>query len=262
MIIPPPNRHSKTKARAKARARAKTKSKPSSKPQACPRPPSKSRPSAEPQTDATAPAAKEQLASALQLLHEIMQASGEQILLDPEVRPTAKMVYTNGVVLWMLIVQRLAGGKTLEEIVSQILTHDRQLLPDNKRVRENTLSENSAAYSQARKRLSLETLAAFSECVCNYLGEISGPVIGSQRVFILDGTTLTLPPTPALKKAYPPALNQYGESVWPVAMLMVAHELQSGCACCHRSILCMVRTMSARPCRLSGLSKNCRPIRS
>ena len=126
MIIPPPNRHSKTKARAKARARAKTKSKPSSKPQACPRPPSKSRPSAEPQTDATAPAAKEQLASALQLLHEIMQASGEQILLDPEVRPTAKMVYTNGVVLWMLIVQRLAGGKTLEEIVSQILTHDRR----------------------------------------------------------------------------------------------------------------------------------------
>jgi hypothetical protein len=70
----------------------------------------------------------------------------------------------------------------------------------------------------------------FSECVCNYLGETSEPIIGSQRVFILDGTTITLPPTPALRAAYPPAPNQYGESVWPVAMLMVANEMQSGCA--------------------------------
>jgi hypothetical protein len=48
-------------------------------------------------------------------------------------------------------------------------------------------------------------------------------------VFILDGTTFTLPPTPALKKAFPPATNQHGESVWPVAMLMVASELSTGC---------------------------------
>jgi hypothetical protein len=110
------------------------------------------------------------------------------------------------------------------------LTHERQLLPDNKRVRENTLSENSGAYARSRKRLPLDMLQRFSHCVCNYLAERSEPVLGLQRVFILDGTTLTLPPTPALRAAYPPAPNQYGESVWPVAMLMVAHELHSGCA--------------------------------
>jgi hypothetical protein len=44
-----------------------------------------------------------------------------------------------------------------------------------------------------------------------------------------DGTTFTLPPTPELKKAFPPATNQHGESVWPVAMLMVASELSTGC---------------------------------
>lgn len=49
-----------------------------------------------------------------------------------------------------------------------------------------------------------------------------------RRVFILDGTTITLPPTPSLRKAFPPATNQHGESVWPVTMLMVAAELQSG----------------------------------
>lgn len=172
----------------------------------------------------------QELASAVKLLHKIINAAEQQALLDPDGRPTKKMVYTNGVTLWMLILQRLGGGKTLNEVVSQILTHDRDLLPDNKRVRENTLSENSGAYSEARQRLSLDTIIEFSERVCNYLGEISEPIIGSKRIFILDGTTVTLPPTAALKKAYPPATNQHGESVWPVAMLMIANEMQSGCA--------------------------------
>src|SRR5690606_26665924 len=41
---------------------------------------------------------------------------------------------------------------------------------------------------------------------------------------------ITLEPTSSLRDAYPPATNQHGETVWPVMMLMVAHELQSGCA--------------------------------
>ena len=158
---------------------------------------------AQSQTDGNALTPQEQLVSAIQLLHEIVQTSGQQVVIDPDERPSTKMVYTNGVTLWMLILQRLGGGKTLSEVVSQVVTHDRHLLPDNKRVRENTLSENSGAYAQARQRLPLDMIHRFSECVCNYLGETSEPIIGSQRVFILDGTTITLPPTPALRAAYP-----------------------------------------------------------
>lgn len=171
-----------------------------------------------------------ELASAVELLRKTLGGPAQQTLLDPDHRPTAQMVYTNGVTLWMLMLQRLAGGKSLRAIVTQILTHERDLLPDNKRVRDNTLSENSGAYARARKRLALDTIVEFSSRVCNYLGEISEPVIGSSRVFILDGTTITLPPTDALRKAFPPAVNQHGESVWPVARLMLADELQSGCA--------------------------------
>ena len=40
----------------------------------------------------------------------------------------------------------------------------------------------------------------------------------------------TLSPTSELRKAFPPATNQLGETVWPVLLLLVAHELQSGCA--------------------------------
>ncbi len=41
---------------------------------------------------------------------------------------------------------------------------------------------------------------------------------------------MTLSPTSPLRDAYPPATNEHGETVWPIMMLMVAHELQSGCA--------------------------------
>jgi len=130
----------------------------------------------------------------------------------------------------MLTLHRLGDGQSLTEVVSAALSHDHDLFPDNKRVRENTLSENSGAYSQARKRLPLDAIHEFSNRVCDYLGKISEPLIDGKRVFLLDGTTITLAPTKVLQEAYPPASNQHGDSVWPVAQLMIANELQSGCA--------------------------------
>lgn len=186
--------------------------------------------SANASANAVAEPRAEELASAAKLFRSILEAPEQRIVFDADERNTDKMIYTNGVTLWMLILQRLGRGKTLQEVVSHVLAYDRDLLPDNKRVRENTLSENSGAYARARKRLRLEFIFDFSNRVSNYLGEISEPLIDGQRVFILDGTTITLPPTKALKAAYPPAPNQHGESVWPVAQLMIAHEMQSGCA--------------------------------
>lgn len=171
-----------------------------------------------------------ELSSGLKLFRSIVDELEEQNLLECDERPTNKMIYTHGITLWMLILQRLGKGMTLEEVVSQLLSHDYDLLPDNKRVHEKTLSEKSGTYARARKRLPLEYILDFSNRVCNYLGEISEPLIEGRRVFALDGTTITLAPTTVLKKAFPPASNQHGESVWPIAQLLVAHELQSGCA--------------------------------
>ena len=175
-------------------------------------------------------ASSEELASAVRLLTLMINAPEQRDLLDPDERMTTKMVYTHGVTLWMLILQRLGGGMALSEVVSQVLTQGRDLLPDNKRVRENTLSENTGTYSEARKRLPLAKILEFSQRVCDYLGQICAPLWDERRVFLLDGTTITLAPTAALQAAYPPAANQHGTSVWPVAQLMVANELQSGCA--------------------------------
>jgi hypothetical protein len=143
-------------------------------------------------------------------------------------RPTT--VYTTLVTLWMMIMQRLGGGKSLSAIVKDVLAENRALLPDNKRVREGTLSERSGAYSQARQRINLETVEFFANRVSDSLIDATPSWFDGRRAFILDGTTITFEPTPELQEAFPPATNQHGESVWPVALLLVAHELQSSCA--------------------------------
>lgn len=139
-------------------------------------------------------------------------------------------VYTTLVTIWMMTMQRLGGDKSLKAIVKDVLAHGRDLLPNNRRLREETLSETSGAFAQARLRLTLETVEFFANRVCDSLIHASPSWFDGRRAFLLDGTTITLPPTPALQAAFPPATNQHGETVWPVAMLLVAHELQSGCA--------------------------------
>jgi hypothetical protein len=142
----------------------------------------------------------------------------------------SQRVYTQAPTLWLLVMQRLGGGLSLDQVVKDLINNNRDLLPENRRTSEGTLSENNSAYNAARKRLPLEVIERFSRRICDYLANHAEPAFEDQRVFILDGTTITLPPTAELKKAFPPTPNQHGESVWPVAMLLVAHEMQTGCA--------------------------------
>ena len=168
--------------------------------------------------------------SAVDLLSKLLAEPVIADVLGEDVAPQTRMVYTRAVTIWMLILQRLGKGMTLSEVVSHLLKFDHGLLCDNKRVREGMLSHNNSAYNAARQHLPLETVLEFSRAVCDYLGRTSEPVFEDRRIFILDGTTITLPPTPELRSAFPPAPNQHGESVWPIALLAVAHELRSGCA--------------------------------
>lgn len=167
-----------------------------------------------------------ELTSAVQVLRELFP--GDEL---NQFQPSGPgTVYTTMVTLWMLTLQRLGGGKSLDAVVKDVLADHRGLLPQNRRLEEGTLSENSGAYSRARTRLETSTVEMFANRVSDSLIEASPPWFDGRRAFIIDGTTITLAPTEELKAAFPPATNQFGETVWPVAMLMVAHELQSGCA--------------------------------
>ena len=167
-----------------------------------------------------------ELTSAIEMLRSIIPDE-ELELLAPTGPAT---VYTTTLTLWMLILQRLGKGTSLNTVVKDVLSNSRQLLPDNRRVRENTLSEKSGAYSDARKRLPLDVVEYFAKRVCDSFIQQTPSWFDDLRAFIIDGTTMTLSPTSELREAFPPAINQYGETVWPVMLMLVAQELQSGAA--------------------------------
>ena len=72
-----------------------------------------------------------ELASAIEMLRAIIPDE-ELELLAPTGPAT---VYTTSLTIWMLILQRLGKGKTNNEVVKDVLSSSRQLLPDNIRVR-------------------------------------------------------------------------------------------------------------------------------
>jgi hypothetical protein len=142
-------------------------------------------------------------------------------------------VYTPWVVTWLLLYQRLHGNATLNDAVAElVLRFPPQALPDCQRTRDRSCSTNTAAYSQARSDLDRRILDAAADQVFDSLIDTYPPSWHHRRAFLLDGSTITLAPTPALRAAYPPAQNQYGPSHWPVLHLAVAHELASGLALC------------------------------
>ena len=103
-------------------------------------------------------------------------------------------------------------------------------LPDNKRLRENTLSNSTGGYSNARNRLPLEVVEWFASEVSSGIVASAAPVFEDRSVFLLDGTTMALAPEKELQIAFPPASNQHGEGTWPIALLTVFHELGTGSA--------------------------------
>ena len=150
-----------------------------------------------------------ELTSAIETLREMILTDE----LDHRQPSGPAAVYTTMVTIWMMTLQRLGGGKSLNAVVKDVLAHSRTLLPNNRRLREGTLSETSGAYAEARSRVELETVEFFANRVCDSLIDASPSWFDGRRAFILDGTTITLAPTSELQEAFPPATNQHGLTV-------------------------------------------------
>lgn len=139
-------------------------------------------------------------------------------------------VYTTSVVLWMLVYQRMSMDASLEAAVKMVVGSDPAFLPRNRRIIDGKLSSATGGYSRARKRMPASATEWLAEQVSQSLIQTTEGAFQGRRVFLIDGTTLTLAPEKELQKEFPPASNQHGAAVWPEALLVVAHELSSGTA--------------------------------
>ena len=147
-------------------------------------------------------------------------------------------VYSPLVVLWLLVVQRLQGGASMEAAVVELLRG----LPASfwprpcKRVRDwrergKAPSSHTGGYNQARQALPLSVVQKSSDHIFQQLlAQVAQPQAAAAAAFILDGSTLRAPHTPELCLAYPPSSNQYGDAHWPLLRVLVAHDLHTGLA--------------------------------
>lgn len=148
-------------------------------------------------------------------------------------------IYTNLVVMWLMITQRLQGNGTLERAVLELVRG----LPASfwprpcKRLQDwrqnpEALSSHSGAYNNARQSLPVKIVEHSCDRIFEQLTAfVDGklPSVG-RRVFFFDGTSVRLPHTETLHQFYPPGSNQHGESHWPLLRMLVAHDLQTGLA--------------------------------
>jgi hypothetical protein len=142
-------------------------------------------------------------------------------------------IYSARVVMWMMINQRLHGRGTLASSVEQLVQgRFDALLSRCKRVRKRKIALSTGGYCQARQHLSKLLVSRSMDELIERLRSrlLEGGSRLSQRVYLLDGSTLQLEHGPELVKAYPLASNQHGKAHWPLMRIVVLHDLETGLA--------------------------------
>ena len=166
------------------------------------------------------------------LPHEFFKELGQQEKLRRNNR-----VYTECVVIWLMIVQRWQGDGTLGSGVLELVRG----LPDSfwvnpcKRLQvgpdgtKPVLSSNTGSYNEARQALPLPVV---EKCFDRALEQLIQPTEGAvgRRVFFFDGTSVRTAHSQSLSQRYPPGSNQHGEAHWPMIRMLVAHDLDTGLA--------------------------------
>lgn len=176
------------------------------------------------------PCSEQEFSQATTLLEQLLDSKEIARQLHKDGSACGQQVYTNAATIFALTLQRLGGGWTLKQTVKQMLDHHQDLMPQsNRRVQQQSLSEDDSALDKARRKIPLQRVAEFCNSVAEQLARQAAAQPGDRRVYIVDGTTISLPPTKDLAEHFPTARNQHGNSPWPTMHLLVAHELLSSC---------------------------------
>jgi len=161
------------------------------------------------------------------LLDLFLQILGPEV--SKEIHSGNNTLFTTWLVIWLMVWQRFQGCASLGNAVSELYlgpTHNH--LPDCKQVRDQNISANSSAYSQARSRLPISAAVRVADHVFAHCTADLAPAWKGRPAYLIDGSSLTLDNHPELVEQFPPASNQHGESHWPVVRFVVAHELCTG----------------------------------
>jgi hypothetical protein len=132
-------------------------------------------------------------------------------------------IFTPLVTLWIFLSQVLSADHSCRSAVARLIAH---------RVSQNhpACSARTSAYCQARKRLPEKFFSAVACWVGRALDAQTDPrwLWHGRRVYLFDGTTVTMPDTPANQAVYPQVYNQQPGVGFPMARIGAITSLSSG----------------------------------
>lgn len=161
---------------------------------------------------------------ALELFEQLTAKDSWLSSLRPSGRAFSRTrIYTLGVVIRLMMVQRLMTKFTLMHAVQCLAQQGARI------------SLGAAAYCRARQKVpTLVAKQVLEQIIERLRGWLpTHPVLPDRAIFVLDGSTVTLPHSLELVKAFPPHRNQRATaSHWPLLRLVVLQDVQTGIAIC------------------------------
>ena len=132
-------------------------------------------------------------------------------------------IYTPLVTLWVFLGQVISADHSCRAAVARLITH---------RISQGlgACSSKTGAYCQARKRLPEKFFSAVTCLVGRALDSKVDPkwLWKGRRVYMFDGTTVTMPDTPENQQAYPQLYNQKPGLGFPIARIGALTSLCCG----------------------------------
>lgn len=132
-------------------------------------------------------------------------------------------IYTPLVTLWVFLGQVLSADHSCRAAVARLIAH---------RVSQglNPCSSETGAYCQARKRLTEAFFCAVAFLVGRNLDARVDPqwLWKGRRVYLFDGSTVSMPDTVENQKAYPQPYNQKPGTGFPIARIAAIISLTCG----------------------------------
>jgi hypothetical protein len=132
-------------------------------------------------------------------------------------------IYTPLITLWVFLSQVLSADHSCRGAVARLIAHRLSR-------GESPCSAETGAYCQARKRLPEKFFSTVTCCVGRALDAKVDPkwLWKGRRVYLFDGTTVTMPDTPKNQKAYPQNIVQERGLGFPIARIGAITSLACG----------------------------------
>jgi hypothetical protein len=157
---------------------------------------------------------------------EVLSKSSIQAVLDEHQIECRDRVFTPQVTIWGFLSQVLSEDHSCRDAVSRIIAHRAT----------NDLavcSPNTASYCQARSRLPTAVLSTLATRTAQELQTSAAGqwTWNGRSVFIVDGSSVSMPDTPENQQVYPQPPNQQPGLGFPLARIAVLLSLATGA--CH-----------------------------